>query len=261
MTHDHLVSTITEVKKLRSLLKKSKQAQIRSNIERDHIRAVISSWHQNHREALTSVIPTDHLIEIDKSFIEISELSEKLPSRQKTDQLLKKLSTKLIKTKSQVLVAPLKKSENIPNFSKLISDEKMQNILKNRWIEIEKCLSVDASLAATVMMGGILEGLLMAKVNSFSNIKELFKCNSVPVNSRTKKKIPLSEWTLKVYIDVAYEMDWIGNAAKKVGEVLRDYRNYIHPQKEFTHRIHISSKDARIFWSITSSLANELLSI
>ena len=135
----------------------------------------------------------------------------------------------------------------------------MRDILERRWIEIEKCLSADASLSATVMMGGILEGLLMAKVNTFANTNKLFKCNSIPSYSNTQKKMPLNKWTLKTYIEVAYEMGWIGEVAKKVGVVLRDYRNYIHPQKELTHGIHISSKDARIFWSITSALANELL--
>lgn len=259
MTHEHLVSTITEVKKLRALLKKSKQAQIRSNTEKTHIRAVASSWYQNHRKTLINVLPKDQLAEIDKIFNEVLELAEKLPSRKKTNQLLKQLSTKLIKNQSQTLVDISKTPENIPNFSKLISDEKMQNILKNRWTEIERCLSVDASLAATVMMGGILEGLLMARVNSFSDINKLFKCNSIPSDSTTKKKLPLSKWTLKIYIDVAYEMGWIGNVAKQIGEVLRDYRNYIHPQKELTHKIYISPEDTRIFWSITSSLANELL--
>ena len=68
MAHNHLVSTITEVKKLRSFLKKSKQSQIRSNIERDHIRAVIFSWYENHRKELIRAIPEEQLSEVDQIF-------------------------------------------------------------------------------------------------------------------------------------------------------------------------------------------------
>ena len=260
MAHIHLVSTITEVKKLRSFLKQSKQSQIRSNIERNHIRAVIFSWYKNHRKELIRVIPENQLSEVDKIFKEVLELSEKQPSRQKINDLLKKLSNNLIKTQGSVLTAPTDNSQSIiPIFSELITNDEMRDILKRRWGEVEKCLLAGASLSATVMMGGILEGLLMAKVNAFSNASKLFKCNSIPLDSKTKKKIPLNKWTLKTYIEVAYEMGWIGKVAKRVGVVLRDYRNYIHPQKELTHGIHISSEDARIFWSITSVLANELL--
>ena len=257
MTHNHLHLTIEEVKKLYSLLKKSKQIQIRSNEEKNHIKAVVHSWYENHRKHLT--IPENDRNNIDSFFDQMLQLSEKQPARQKVQSILKQLRDKLAKTHIQSLKEPSNHFNRTLNFSSLVSDEKMQTILQNRWQEIDKCLSVSAGLSAVIMMGGILEGLLMAKVNAFSDKDKLFKCRSIPVSSKTKKKIPLNQWTLKIYIEVAHEMDWISRGAKDVGAILRDYRNLIHPQKELTQKFHISSQDAQLFSKITFAIIEELL--
>jgi hypothetical protein len=44
---------------------------------------------------------------------------------------------------------------------------------------------------------------------------------------------------LKDFIDVVHELGWITVSAKDVGAVLRDYRNYIHPQKQLSHNVHL----------------------
>ena len=245
MTHNHLHLTIEEVKKLYSLLKKSKQVQIRSDEEKSHIKAVAHSWYENHRKYLT--IPENDRDNIDLFFDQMLQLSEKQPARQKVQSILKRLIKKLTKTHIQSLKEPVNHFNKSLDFSNLVSDQKMQNILQNRWQEIGKCLSVSAGLSAVIMMGGILEGLLMTKMNAFSDKDKLFKCKSIPVSSKTKKKIPLNDWTLKTYIEVAHEMGWISRGAKDVGAVLRDYRNLIHPQKELTQKFHISSKEAQFF--------------
>src|SRR5438876_3827275 len=51
-----------------------------------------------------------------------------------------------------------------PDFSPLISDAQMKAILERRWVECTACVAANAPLAATVMMGGLLEGLLLARV-------------------------------------------------------------------------------------------------
>ena len=130
MANNHLVSTITEVKKLRSFLKKSKQSQIRSNIERDHIRAVTFSWYENHRKELIRVIPEDQLSEVDQIFEKVLELSEKQPSRQKINDLLKKLSTNLIKIQSSVLTSSTNISQSIPTFSKLVTNKENERYFR-----------------------------------------------------------------------------------------------------------------------------------
>lgn len=41
--------------------------------------------------------------------------------------------------------------------------------------------------------------------------------------------------------------------------VLRDYRNYVHPQKELSHGIRLSAQDAALWWEVSKLIARELL--
>jgi hypothetical protein len=58
---------------------------------------------------------------------------------------------------------------------------------------------------------------------------------------------------------VAHELGWITKSGKEVAAVLRDYRNYIHPEKERSHGIMLTSADSAMFWEITKLLARQLL--
>ena len=75
----------------------------------------------------------------------------------------------------------------------------------------------------------------------------------------TGNKKQLLEWRLKDYIDVAHEMGWISQTGKDVGHVLRDYRNFIHPYKEFSNNINLSKSDAHILWDVTKSICRQLI--
>jgi hypothetical protein len=147
----------------------------------------------------------------------------------------------------------------VPRFDPLISDPKMQVILARRWQECCVCVSSAAPLAATVMMGGLLEGLLLAKINQLPDKTPVFTASAAPIDSKTGKTLQLKEWGLKNYIDVAYELHWITKTTKDIGEVLRDYRNYIHPQKEFSHGIVLEPGDAQMLWEVAKSIAKQLL--
>jgi len=43
--------------------------------------------------------------------------------------------------------------------------------------------------------------------------------------------------SLAAYLDVGHELKWITRSGKDVGVVLRDYRNYVHPEKERAHAV------------------------
>jgi hypothetical protein len=48
--------------------------------------------------------------------------------------------------------------------------------------------------------------------------------------SATGNPLKLNGWGLKNYLDVAHELAWISKT-KDVGEVVSEYRNYVHPSK------------------------------
>ena len=108
------------------------------------------------------------------------------------------------------------------------------------------------------MMGGLLEALLLARVNRESDKKPIFTARAAPKDKKGITK-PLSDWMLKDYIDVVAELKWISVSAKDVGAVLRDYRNYIHPYKQLSHGIHIALDDATLFWEISKTISRQII--
>ena len=64
---------------------------------------------------------------------------------------------------------------------------------------------------------------------------------------------------MKDYLDVAKELGWIRQSAKDVGQVLRDYRNYIHPEKELSHDITVIAEDTAMFVNVFSSIAEQII--
>lgn len=134
----------------------------------------------------------------------------------------------------------------------------MQTILGERWRECVKCVAAGAPLSAVVMMGGMLEGLLLARVNQLRDPSAVFKAASAP-KDKTGNPLKLNEWGLKNYLDVAHELGWISRTTKDVGEIVRDYRNYIHPQKQYSHGVSISADDARTLWEIAKTVARQVL--
>jgi hypothetical protein len=109
------------------------------------------------------------------------------------------------------------------------------------------------------MMGALLEALFVARANKMPDKSKLFGAKSTPMDAKTKKAIPLQEWTLQPYIDVSFELGWITKSGKDVAAVLRDYRNYVHPEKERRHNMVLSEHDSLMFWEITKMLATQLL--
>ena len=254
---------ISQVESLLKVLSKRKSTQVESIDEKSIVKATAFSWFQNVR--LKTNLTDDQLIETDNYYKFLLEASERKTTRNKYLIHLKSLRKSLIKLRSDNIVTItnpiLPINDHPPDFSTLIKDDKMRSILLNRWVECTKCIQADAPLSSLVMMGGILEAILLARINSHSNKSEIINSKSAPIDKKTSKVYPLQEWTLKNYIDVSHELSWITQSTKDIGEVLRDYRNYIHPYKELSHGIKISVQDAELFWQITKSIINQLLVI
>ena len=87
----------------------------------------------------------------------------------------------------------------------------------------------------------------------------MFKAKSAPKDKKTGDVLKLREWTLSNYIDVAHELGWISDTYKDVGAILRDYRNYIHPYKEYQHKKRITPDDSKMLWEIGKTIVRQIL--
>jgi hypothetical protein len=246
---------------LRRSLTAGEATLVRSGEERTRIKATALSWFQSVRQHLGGLGNSPAVSEIDTEFKRILEMTEREGPRSKYLADLKGLHGRLIRLRSDVMVAPssgTSVSEVPPDFSRLIADARMQAILVRRWQETLVCMRHDAHLAATVMMGGLLEALLLARINRMPTLAPAFQAKTAP-RDKAGKTYALKEWTLQHYIDVAHELGWIGQSAKDIGVVLRDWRNYVHPAKEFSHGVVIEGRDTTVFWSVFTSIAAQVI--
>lgn len=251
------------VERARTALSRTKGRQVRADEHRQLLRATALGWFKGSRPAVAQSLPQPLVEAIDDPFRRILNAADKQTSKATYLAALRAAKEHLLDGRSHLLIptARASTSETVPAFAALVPDPEMRAILERRWNECRRCVDADAPLAATVMMGGLLEALLVARANRLSDKAKLFKAAKTPLDSKTGKPLDLRRWTLGPYIEVGHELGWISGSAKDVAVILRDYRNYIHPEKERSHNITLSRDDAVMFWEVTKTISRELLAM
>ncbi len=254
---------VLEIDKLQKLFKKSKSKQVQTKDEREILKAVSLTWFHRHRIAILKYVQEVQISHIDSEYQEQLSIADKSPARQKCATLFKQIKSNLLALRNENITTVVSSSvvgvdDTIPNFSNVVPDADMQKILSSRWDECNKCVNGNAPLAAVVMMGGLLETLLLSKINGLPNMSIVFTATLAPKNHQGQT-LPLKEWGLRNYIDVAHELKWITQTEKDLGAVLMDYRNYIHPFKQKVYGVFLQPSDARILWELCKSISKQLL--
>jgi hypothetical protein len=258
-----IYAAIQEAQLLRKVTKKKNTQQVQG-AERDIIRSTALSWFNNHRKQLTVVFSDIDLAEIDKRHQWIIQASHKSSLRSSYVDVLKEIADLLVAVRAGNAVklssaGSQPTTDNPPDFSPVAADAEMKAILEGRWTEITKCIACKTPLAATVMMGGLLEGILYAKITKQANKAPIYTAVAAP-KDKLGKTLPPKDWKLQNYIDVAHELKWITQTVKDIGDVLRDYRNYIHPHKQYSEKVTLTSEDAKILWEVSKSITRQVLS-
>jgi hypothetical protein len=261
-----LASAAEQAERLKRLLRKGKTKQVKSDDEIQVAKALAYAWFNNHRPTVLVPVGDSCLADLDGQYRALIAASERATLRSKYLAIIKqaKLLLSQIQVEQAIALAgdyslpEHATDDKSPDFSSLVADLKMRTILGDRWRECVKCVAAGAPLSAVVMMGGMLEGLLLARVNQLTDASPVFKAASAP-KDKTGHPLKLNEWGLKNYLDVAHELSWITRTTKDVGEIVRDYRNYIHPQKQYSHGVNISADDARTLWEIAKTVARQVL--
>src|SRR6185312_9543111 len=205
-----IFSAIQEAERLRKRMKRSRAPQVRGS-ERDIVRATTLAWFNNHRKQLTPTLSEGELANVDAVYKRVMEASHRNASRVRYLSDLKQICESLVRLRAdnvvklavpQSITTPI---DPAPDFSPLISDQKMQVILERRWLECDACTDARAPLAATVMMGGLLEGLLMARVLREKNQSPVFNAKAAPRDKQGQPLPHLRDWTLQDFIAGAHE--------------------------------------------------------
>ena len=264
MNHFDLVDdALKAVETARKINRKGSSKQVQGGEERDHMRTVASVWFQGLRPDLETILGNgNELAAVDEPMRRVWDATAKAAARSTYKSALDSARKALLGLRKQTPVSFENASvpetdDSPPDFSPLATQDAMQKIMARRWAECSTCLGAGANLAAVVMMGGLIESLFVSKANHLSDKSELAKAKRAPTEKG--KPIPFQKWTLNNYIEVGHELGWIGDIAKSVSAVLRDYRNFIHPQAELTRGHTVQAQDARLLWTVTKAVIRELL--
>lgn len=257
-------AAISEVTKARAFVSKIKSKQISGVDALASLRSIAHAWFNTHRPVVKTGPATVDLAGADSHYTTILNATAKHASKQTYLSALKDAKEALIDIRAAVLVAPPAPSapstdDLAPDFSPLAGNQEMRDVLTRRWHECRRCVGANAHLAAIVMMGGLLEALCVARANKMLDKKPLINAKSAPKDKATGKTLNYQEWMLDSYIKVAHELNWITDSAKQVADVLKEYRNYIHPEKELRHGVMLAFNDSSMFWQVTKALARQLL--
>ena len=146
-----------------------------------------------------------------------------------------------------------------PDFHRLLEDVSLANILSFRWQEALKCVHGEAYLAAVVMMGSILEGVLLYRFEKNPKIGN--RAKGSPKDSETGKPKRIREWGLSSMVDVAHEVGWLQSDVKQFSHVLREFRNLVHPYEERRYGDVPDADTCSICWQVVQASVSDLLRI
>ncbi len=147
--------------------------------------------------------------------------------------------------------------EDSPDFHKLVSDSSLADVLSFRWQEAQRCVQGEAYLAAVVMMGSILEGVLLHRFEN--DLQTGYQANSSP-KERGKPR-PINQWGLSALIDVAHEVGWLQGDVKRFSHALRESRNLVHPDMQRLQQDKPDRDTCSICWPVVRAAVSDLLAI
>ena len=142
-----------------------------------------------------------------------------------------------------------------PDFAALGLAPGIGGLMKLRWEEAQRCLDAQAYLAAMVMMGGLLEGLLLSVLQK--QPKQANQSASAPTDGTGRVK-QFRDWTLSEMIDAAHGLGWIGLDVKKFSHALREFRNLIHPAEQLALSAAPDKDSCGISWLVVQAAVNDL---
>ena len=198
-------SAIRDAKVLRTDVSRLKSAQVTSSSQRERIKQLALAWFNDQRPAIKAHVPDSGLKPIDQVYQRLLEGTVRSTLRKTYTAGLRSCELhlgKLLATPQVVFGASgLEQPQDgePPDFSTLTHDVNMQAILRRRWIECSRIVKAEAALSSIVMIGGLLEALLVSKINQLTDKSPLFKLYATP-KDRTGKPLPLQDWGLKNYI-------------------------------------------------------------
>ena len=123
------------------------------------------------------------------------------------------------------------------------------------WEEAVLCFNGGAYLATIIMLGSLIEAALLAKA-----LSEPSAANTADASPRDQDRnvLGFERWSLKNFLEVAAQSGWIHATRNDFTDILRDYRNLVHPHKAKNSGYFADKGMASICWQVASETLRDL---
>jgi hypothetical protein len=155
------------------------------------------------------------------------------------------------------VVADKKRLFKAPDVTRLTgSVPNLDDVIRSRWLEAQRCQYAKAFLSAVIMMGSILEALLLARCMLSSG--SAYRAKAAPKNKDGSARA-IQDWTLNSYVDVAVELGWIKTDRGKFSHALRESRNIVHPYAQASTGADFDEHTCKTSWHVLNASVEDLL--
>ena len=127
--------------------------------------------------------------------------------------------------------------------SELVQNPAFAAALQNRLDEAQTCHANGAHIAAIIMLGSMLEGVLL----------DVLHTRTPPSARRQNDNPPLHQ-----LIEIAHRNGWIQADAQRFSHVLRDYRNLVHVPVQFRIGDVPDGDTFKVCWYVVVAAMNDL---
>jgi hypothetical protein len=127
--------------------------------------------------------------------------------------------------------------------SELVQNPAFAAALQNRLDEAQTCHANGAHIAAIIMLGSMLEGVLL----------DVLHTRTPPSARPQNDKAPLNQ-----LIEIAHHNGWIQADAQRFSHVLRDYRNLVHVPVQFRIGDVPDGDTFNVCWYVVVAALNDL---
>jgi hypothetical protein len=132
----------------------------------------------------------------------------------------------------------------------------VSEVIKLRLNEVENCINGGAPLAAILLIGSVMEGILLGMATIYP--RQFNLAPSAPKDKDTEKIRIFPNWTLNNYIEVASELGILKQDVRKFSHVVRDFRNYVHPYEQMSTRFFPDKQTALICFQVLKAAINQI---
>lgn len=130
---------------------------------------------------------------------------------------------------------------------KFVTDADLRRIINRDYIELKQIVFPSGAWKSTVILAGsILEAILLDQLTCIKNKAKATASTVAPRNKNGGlKRIDKGQWGLASLIEVSVDIRLLtADRGQSVDQVIRDYRNFVHPRKEIRSKHSCSEAEA-----------------